>query len=94
MIDAAKRSSLLVDLAKCALYLMGETWKRAVETLTEAAKDQLPAATLKHLLVVQLSSATNGTRICFPYPSKEAEATVALKSIEACAVAASQIWDM
>jgi hypothetical protein len=70
------------------VYSVLEGAKSATETLKEAAKNQIPAAILKYLSDVQLTTATDGTKIYFPCPFKEAEATVALKSIEACAVAA------
>ncbi|KAG9233979.1 CoA-transferase family III domain-containing protein [Amylocarpus encephaloides] len=69
-------------------YSVIEGAKEATASLQKAAGDQLPAGILKILKSVQLTTSTNGRRIYFPCPFKETEATVALKSIEACAVAA------
>ena len=62
--------------------------KKATTELQKVGRDQLPPEILKHLQDVQLTTATDGTQIYFPCPFKETEATVALKSIEASAVAA------
>ena len=62
--------------------------KRATEALKTLAGNQLPPEILKHAREVTLTSAIDGTQIYFPCPFKETEATVALKSIEASAVAA------
>ena len=76
------------------LHKPGDTYsvlngaKKATAALQETARDELPAEILKHLQDVELTTATDGTKIYFPCPFKETEATVALKSIEACAVAA------
>jgi hypothetical protein len=70
------------------MYSVLDGAKKAMAALKEAAKNQLPAEILRHLQDVQLTTATDGTKIYFPCPFKETEATVALKSIEACAVAA------
>jgi hypothetical protein len=60
----------------------------ATAALKDVAREQLPPEILEHLQDVQLTTATDGTQIYFPCPFKETEATVALKSIEASAVAA------
>lgn len=62
--------------------------KLATDTLSKAAGNQLPPEILQHIEDVTLVTATDGTQIYFPCPFKETEAAVALKTIEACAVAA------
>ena len=62
--------------------------KQAIGTLTTAASYQIPAEVKKHIKDVVLTTSTDGTRIYFPCPFKEAEAIVALKTVEASAVAA------
>jgi hypothetical protein len=62
--------------------------KHATNFLTKTAGNQLPPAILQHIKNVTLATVTDGTQIYFPCPFKETEAAVALKSIEACAVAA------
>lgn len=69
-------------------YSVLEGAQHATAALTNVARGQLPVEILSHLQDVQLTTATDGTQIYFPCPFKETEATVALKSIEACAVAA------
>jgi hypothetical protein len=70
------------------MYSVIDGAHKATAALVEAAGDQLPTQILKHLPDVHLTTAADGTKIYFPCPFKETEATVALKSIEACAVAA------
>jgi hypothetical protein len=62
--------------------------KKATQALRQIAGSQLPPEILQHLEDVTLTTATDGTQIYFPCPFKETEATVALKSLEACAAAA------
>lgn len=62
--------------------------EHATEQLRKAAGDQLPTEIIEHLQDVALATTTDGTQIYFPCPFKETEAAVALKTIEACAVAA------
>jgi len=62
--------------------------KLATDALSIAAVNQLPPEILQHIEDVTLVTATDGTQIYFPCPFKETEAAVALKTIEACAVAA------
>jgi hypothetical protein len=69
-------------------YSVLEGAQDATAALKNVARDQLPPEILEHLQNVQLTTATDGTQIYFPCPFKETEATVALKSIEASAVAA------
>ncbi|KAF4624895.1 hypothetical protein G7Y89_g13274 [Cudoniella acicularis] len=71
-----------------ARYSVADGARKAIEQLQQLAQDQLPGDILKHLPNVQLTTSTDGTQIYFPCPFKETEATVALKSIEACIVAA------
>ncbi|KAH6681657.1 CoA-transferase family III domain-containing protein [Halenospora varia] len=71
-----------------ARYSVIDAARQAISQLQKLAQDQLPADILKHVQDVQLTSTTDKTQIYFPCPFKETEATVALKSIEACAVAA------
>jgi hypothetical protein len=69
-------------------YSVIEGAKQATEALRQAVGDQLPSEVLQHVGDVNLATATNGSQIYFPCPFKETEATVALKSIEASAIAA------
>ena len=62
--------------------------KQAIGALSEAAGHQIPAEINKHIKDVLLTNATDGSRVSFPCPLKEAEAIVALKTVEASAVAA------
>ncbi|QSZ30455.1 hypothetical protein DSL72_000009 [Monilinia vaccinii-corymbosi] len=62
--------------------------KEATRRLQQLTASELPSEILKHLENVTLTTATDGTRIYFPCPFKETEATVALKSVEASVVAA------
>lgn len=62
--------------------------KQATEELKVLAGNQLPSEILRHIEDVTLTTATDGTQIYFPCPFKETEASVALKTIEASAVAA------
>lgn len=74
--------------AASARYSVLDGSRKATETLTKVAGSQLPTEILQHLGDVTLTTATDGTQIYFPCPFKETEATVALKSVEASAVAA------
>ncbi len=69
-------------------YSVLEGSRKATEALRKAAGDQLPPEILRHLQHVSLTTSTDGSQIYFPCPFKETEATVALKSVEACMVAA------
>jgi hypothetical protein len=69
-------------------YSVLEGAKQAIETLKKVAGDQIPPQILKHAEDVTFTTATDGTQVYFPCPFKETEASVALKSIEASAVAA------
>ncbi|PBP28903.1 putative CAIB/BAIF family enzyme [Diplocarpon rosae] len=62
--------------------------RKALDFLRRVAGDQIPPDFAPHLDEVTLTTATDGTQIYFPCPFKETEATVALKSVEASAVAA------
>ncbi|KAJ5054726.1 uncharacterized protein L3040_000992 [Drepanopeziza brunnea f. sp. 'multigermtubi'] len=62
--------------------------KKATQFLKQVAGNQIPPEFLPHLDEVTLTTATDGTQLYFPCPFKETEATVALKSVEAAAVAA------
>lgn len=62
--------------------------KKATEYLRKVAGDQIPHQIADHLERITLTTTTDGTQIYFPCPFKETEATVALKSVEAGAVAA------
>ena len=69
-------------------YSVIDGCKHGTEALRKAAGEQLPPELLQHIKDVTLVTATDGTQIYFPCPFKETEAAVALKTIEACAVAA------
>ena len=71
-----------------APYSVIDGAKRATAEALDKVGNQLPADTLRHIGDVVLVTATDGSQIYFPCPFKETEAIVALKSIEACAVAA------
>lgn len=71
-----------------APYSVLDGSKNAIQFLREVAGDQIPSEFAQHLEDVNLTTATDGTQIYFPCPFKETEATVALKSVEASAVAA------
>lgn len=60
----------------------------ATSRLLETLQGQLPPEILHQVQNVQLTSTSNGSKIYFPCPFKETEAIVALKSLEACVVAA------
>ncbi|KIM95055.1 hypothetical protein OIDMADRAFT_172141 [Oidiodendron maius Zn] len=62
--------------------------RQAIGALSEAAGHQIPAEINRHIKDVSLTNATDGSRVSFPCPLKEAEAIVALKAVEASAVAA------
>ncbi|OWO98125.1 hypothetical protein B2J93_4778 [Marssonina coronariae] len=74
--------------ARPAPYSVLNGSRRAIEFVRRLAGDQIPPEFAPHLEQVTLTTATDGTRIYFPCPFKETEATVALKSVEASAVAA------
>jgi hypothetical protein len=69
-------------------YSVIEGSRKATEALKVVAGGQLPPEILHHAEQVTLTTATDGNQIYFPCPFKETEATVALKLIEASAVAA------
>ncbi|KAK0125115.1 hypothetical protein ONS96_008981 [Cadophora gregata f. sp. sojae] len=71
-----------------ASYSVLDGSRKATIFLRKVAGDQIPAEFAQHLEDVTLTTATDGTQIYFPCPFKETEATVALKSVEASAVAA------
>lgn len=74
--------------ALCAPYSVLDGSAKATEYLRQVAGAQIPPEFAPHLEEVSLTTATDGTQIYFPCPFKETEATVALKSVEAAAVAA------
>ena len=76
------------DHTRVPQYSIIDGAQKATTELQKIAGDQLPPEVLKHVQDVQLTTATDGTQIYFPCPFKETEAAVALKSIEASAVAA------
>ncbi len=71
-----------------ASYSVLDGSRKATHFLRQVAGDQIPSEFAQHLEDVTLTTATDGTQIYFPCPFKETEATVALKSVEASAVAA------
>jgi len=71
-----------------APYSVIEGAKRATAEALGKAGNHLPADILRYIDDVILVTATDGSQIYFPCPFKETEAIVALKSIEACVVAA------
>ncbi|KAH7418130.1 CoA-transferase family III domain-containing protein [Cadophora sp. MPI-SDFR-AT-0126] len=71
-----------------ASYSVLDGSRYATNSLRKVAGDQIPPEFAQHLEDVTLTTATDGTQIYFPCPFKETEATVALKSVEASAVAA------
>ena len=71
-----------------APYSVLDGSRKATNFLRQVAGDQIPPEFAQHLEDVTLTTATDGTQIYFPCPFKETEATVALKSVEASAVAA------
>jgi hypothetical protein len=74
--------------ASAGPYSVLEGAKKAIEALKKAAADQIPPQVLNHIQDVTFTTATDGTQVYFPCPFKETEASVALKSLEAGAVAA------
>lgn len=71
-----------------APYSVLDGSRKATNFLRKVAGSQIPPEFAQHLQDVTLTTATDGTQIYFPCPFKETEATVALKSVEAAAVAA------
>jgi len=86
--NMAGAASGYTDEKRVPRYSVIDGAGKATTELQKIAGGQLPLELLKHLQDVQLTTATDGTQIYFPCPFKETEATVALKSIEASAVAA------
>ena len=70
------------------VYSVIDGAKEATRALLNSAANELPSEVLDHLEDVTITTTTDGTQIYFPCPFKETEAAVALKSIEACVVAA------
>src|SRR6187402_970671 len=71
-----------------APYSVIDGSRKATQLLRQLAGAQIPPEFVQRLEDVTLTTATDGTQIYFPCPFKETEATVALKSLEASAVAA------
>ncbi|KAH7360452.1 CoA-transferase family III domain-containing protein [Rhexocercosporidium sp. MPI-PUGE-AT-0058] len=71
-----------------APYSVLDGSRKATNVLKKVAGGQIPPEFIQHLDDITLTTATDGTQIYFPCPFKETEATVALKSVEAAAVAA------
>ncbi|CZT51302.1 probable alpha-methylacyl-coa racemase [Rhynchosporium secalis] len=84
---AAENDSSLTN-GNRAPYSVLDGSREATSFLRKVAGTQIPTEIAQHLEDITLTTATDGTQIYFPCPFKETEATVALKSVEAAAVAA------